>query len=61
MDVGGRTVELAETEFAVRGRGYIKSLSDLEQIVVKNDRASRRCPDVAKVELTLTSAAALPR
>jgi len=29
-------VELAETEFAVRGRGYIKSLSDLEQIVVKN-------------------------
>ena len=38
MDVGGRTVELAETEFAVRGRGYIKSLSDLEQIVVKNDR-----------------------
>ena len=38
MDVGGRTVELAETEFAVRGRGYIKSLSDLEQIVVKSDR-----------------------
>src|SRR5215469_11332216 len=37
MDVGGRTVELAETEFAVRGRGYIKSLSDLEQVVVKND------------------------
>ena len=26
MDVGGRTVELAETEFVVRGRGYIKSL-----------------------------------
>jgi hypothetical protein len=38
MDVGGRTVELAEAEFAVRGRGYIKSLSDLEQIVVKNER-----------------------
>ena len=37
MDVGGRTVELAETEFAVRGRGYIKGLSDLEQIVVKSD------------------------
>src|SRR5204863_138639 len=33
MDVGGRTIELAETEFAVRGRGYIKSLSDLEQVV----------------------------
>ena len=38
IDVGGRTVELAETEFVVRGRGYIKSLGDLEQIVVKNDR-----------------------
>ena len=38
MDVGGRTIELAETEFAVRGRGYIRSLSDLEQIVVKSDR-----------------------
>ena len=37
MDVGGRTVEVSETEFAVRGRGYIKSLSDLEQIGVKNE------------------------
>src|SRR6516164_2300691 len=38
MDVGGRTIELAETEFAVRGRGYIKNMSDLEQIVVKSER-----------------------
>ena len=38
MDVGGRTVEVSETEFAVRGRGYIKSISDLEQIVVKMRR-----------------------
>jgi len=37
MDVGGRTVELSETEFAIRGRGYIKNLGDLEQIVVKNE------------------------
>ena len=37
MDVGGRTLEVSETEFAVRGRGYLKGLSDLEQIVVKND------------------------
>jgi copper/silver efflux system protein len=51
--VGGRTVELAETEFAVRGRGYIKSLSDLEQIVVKNDRGVPvLLRDVARVELT---------
>ena len=40
VDVGGRTVELAETEFAVRGRGYIKSLADLEQIVVKSDKGA---------------------
>jgi Cu(I)/Ag(I) efflux system membrane protein CusA/SilA len=52
MDVGGRTVELAETEFAVRGRGYIKSLSDLEQIVVKNDGGVPvLLKDVARVEL----------
>src|SRR5438067_4539921 len=53
MDAGGRTVELAEAEFAVRGRGYIKSLSDLERIVVKSER---RLPvvlkDVARIELT---------
>jgi Cu(I)/Ag(I) efflux system membrane protein CusA/SilA len=52
MEVGGRTVELAETEFAVRGRGYIKSLSDLEQIVVRNDRGvPLLLKDVARVEL----------
>jgi len=53
MDVGGRTVELAEAEFAVRGRGYIKSLSDLEQIVVKNERGVPvLLKDVARIELT---------
>jgi Cu(I)/Ag(I) efflux system membrane protein CusA/SilA len=52
MDVGGRTVELAETEFAVRGRGYIKSLSDLEQIVVKSERGVPvLLKDVARIEL----------
>src|SRR5216117_3352815 len=52
-DVGGRTVELTETEFAVRGRGYVKSISDLEQIVVKNDRGVPvLLRDVARVELT---------
>ena len=52
MDVGGRTVELAETEFAVRGRGYIKSLSDLEQIVVKSERGVPvLLKDVSRIEL----------
>jgi Cu(I)/Ag(I) efflux system membrane protein CusA/SilA len=51
MDVGGRTVEVSETEFAVRGRGYIKSLADLEQIVVKNEGGVPvLLKDVARVE-----------
>jgi copper/silver efflux system protein len=53
MDVGGRTVEVSETEFAVRGRGYIKTVSDLEQIVVKSDKGVPvLLKDVARVELT---------
>ncbi len=53
LDVGGRTIELAETEFAIRGRGYIKSMADIEQIVVKSDRGVPvLLRDVARVELT---------
>jgi Cu(I)/Ag(I) efflux system membrane protein CusA/SilA len=52
IDVGGRTIELAETEFVVRGRGYIKNLTDLEQIVVKSERGVPvLLRDVARVEL----------
>ncbi|MBI3770127.1 MAG: efflux RND transporter permease subunit [Deltaproteobacteria bacterium] len=36
-DVGGRLLEFAGMEFMVRGRGYIKSLADIENIVVKVD------------------------
>jgi len=51
-DVGGRTVELSETEFAIRGRGYVKGLSDLKEIVVKSDRGVPVfLGDVARVEL----------
>jgi copper/silver efflux system protein len=35
MDVGGKTVEIAATQFFVRGRGYVKSINDLEQVVLK--------------------------
>jgi len=52
-DVGGRTIELAEREFAIRGRGYVKNISDLEQIVIKNDRGTPvLLKDVARVEFT---------
>ncbi|MBI5882074.1 MAG: efflux RND transporter permease subunit [Elusimicrobia bacterium] len=33
-DVGGRLVEFAGTEYMVRGRGYAKSIQDIEDIVV---------------------------
>ncbi|ABA88957.1 metal ion efflux pump, RND family, inner membrane protein [Syntrophotalea carbinolica DSM 2380] len=36
-DVGGRLVEMAETEFMVRGPGYIQSVADLENVVVGTD------------------------
>ncbi|MCH7819344.1 MAG: efflux RND transporter permease subunit [Candidatus Marinimicrobia bacterium] len=31
-DVGGRTIEIASTEFMIRGRGYIKSIEDIENV-----------------------------
>ncbi|MBN8911096.1 MAG: efflux RND transporter permease subunit, partial [Rhizobiales bacterium] len=52
MDVGGRTLELAEHEFMVRGRGYLKGVADLESIVVKADGGTPvLLKDVARVEL----------
>jgi Cu(I)/Ag(I) efflux system membrane protein CusA/SilA len=52
MDVGGRTVELSEFEFMIRGRGYLKSVADIEDIVLKTDRgAPLRLKDVARVEI----------
>ena len=34
-DVGGKIFEVATTEYYVRGRGYIKSVADIENIVLK--------------------------
>ncbi|MEO6027736.1 MAG: CusA/CzcA family heavy metal efflux RND transporter [Candidatus Binatia bacterium] len=36
-EVGGRLLEFAGTEYMVRGRGYVHSLKDLEDIVVSVD------------------------
>ncbi|MDE2238043.1 MAG: efflux RND transporter permease subunit, partial [Elusimicrobia bacterium] len=36
-DVGGRVLEMSEHEYMVRGRGYIKSLSDIENVPVGVD------------------------
>ncbi|MDP1607662.1 MAG: CusA/CzcA family heavy metal efflux RND transporter [Rhodocyclaceae bacterium] len=51
-DVGGRVVELAETEYMVRGRGYLRGRGDLEQLVVKSDKGTPvLLRDIARVEL----------
>ncbi|MBS3951758.1 MAG: efflux RND transporter permease subunit [Methylomicrobium sp.] len=34
LDVGGRVVEFSGIEYMIRGRGYIKSTTDIEQIAV---------------------------
>jgi Cu(I)/Ag(I) efflux system membrane protein CusA/SilA len=52
MDVGGRTVELSEFEYVVRGRGYVKSLADLSNVVLKVDKGTPvLLKDVARIEL----------
>jgi Cu(I)/Ag(I) efflux system membrane protein CusA/SilA len=52
MDVGGRTIELSEFEYVVRGRGYLKGIGDLQKIVLKNDGGTPvLLQDVARVEL----------
>jgi copper/silver efflux system protein len=52
-DVGGRLVEMAETEYMVRGLGYIKSVEDLKVIPVGVDDNGTpiRLQDVANVQL----------
>ncbi|MDH3253829.1 MAG: CusA/CzcA family heavy metal efflux RND transporter, partial [Acidobacteriota bacterium] len=37
VEVGGRLVEMSEREFMVRGRGYIKEVRDLENVVLSAD------------------------
>ncbi|HIE87969.1 MAG TPA: efflux RND transporter permease subunit [Gammaproteobacteria bacterium] len=51
-DVGGRLIELAETEYMVRGTGYIQSLQDVEEIPVGagSDGTPIRVRDVASVQ-----------
>ena len=51
-DVGGRTIELSEFEFMIRGRGYLKGIADIENIVLKTDRGvPLRIGDIARVEI----------
>ena len=38
-DVGGRLIEMGETEFMVRGLGYIKSIEDIENVPLGVDKS----------------------
>jgi len=40
-DVGGRLVEFSGREYMVRGRGYIRSLADIENIVIGTNMETR--------------------
>jgi Cu(I)/Ag(I) efflux system membrane protein CusA/SilA len=53
QDVGGRLVEMAETEYMVRGLGYIRGIEDLQQIPVGVDAKGTpiRLEDVANIHL----------
>ena len=53
MDVGGRTIELSEFEYMVRGRGYLQSVDDINNIVLMTDAGvPLRLGDIARVEIT---------
>jgi Cu(I)/Ag(I) efflux system membrane protein CusA/SilA len=53
QDVGGKLIEMAETEFMVRGLGYIKSIEDIKNIAVGVDKNGTPITirDVANVHL----------
>jgi Cu(I)/Ag(I) efflux system membrane protein CusA/SilA len=51
-DVGGRSLEMAETEYMVRGRGYLRGADDIAALVVKNEKGTPvLIRDIARVEL----------
>jgi Cu(I)/Ag(I) efflux system membrane protein CusA/SilA len=51
-DVGGRVVEMAETEYMVRGKGYLRGKADIEMLAVKDQRGTPvLVRDLARVEL----------
>ncbi len=51
-DVGAKTIEINRAEYFIRGLGYVKSLSDLENAVIKaSDNVPIRVKDVAFVSI----------
>ena len=51
-DVGGRVVEMAEKEYMVRGRGYLRGADDIANLVLKSAGGTPvRVADIGRVEL----------
>ena len=51
-DVGGRVVEMSEIEYMIRGRGYLRGIADIEDLVVKAEAGTPvLVSDIAHVEL----------
>ncbi|HEU0031726.1 MAG TPA: CusA/CzcA family heavy metal efflux RND transporter [Kofleriaceae bacterium] len=52
-EVGGRVIEMAQHEYALRGRGYVQNVEDLESAVVATDARGTpiRIRDVADVTI----------
>lgn len=51
-DIGAQTIEINQAEYLVRGLGYVKSISDIENAVVTSeDFTSIKIKDIAKVSL----------
>ena len=52
LDIGARTIEINQVEYFVRGLGYVKTIADIENAVVKNvDNVPIRIKDLAKVNI----------
>ena len=52
QDVGGRLLELGEREYIVRGRGYLRGLSDIRTVPLRTDQGTPlTIGDVATVQL----------
>lgn len=51
-DVGGRAIEMAETEYMIRGKGYLRDVADIENLVLKSNAGTPvLIRNIAHVEL----------
>ncbi len=52
LDIGAKTIEVNRVEYFIRGLGYVKSVQDLENVVIRTDgHIPTRLKDIAKIQL----------